>query len=367
MKRQKTQDPDIVKYPNGKLYFRRGNKEISLKTTDFKEATQRKKIILAKSDVFLMSSLALTVSKIYPEYKEHRAHEFKTGKIRARTINENAYLMEKYILPYFGKKKIAKITSLDWAEFAKSRDMDFSNLRKTFSHFTKWAAANGYRSTLLILNIDKRERRPRRILKPQEISAIWQNAHGSLKLFVALALSMGLRRSEIMTLSWDRVSFGERSLFLPKGITKTKKERWVPMPTGVVDLLMTRLTEQKVAVIKTPWVFPHLMRPKEHADLGGLKTAWNTCLRKAFGLTDGRLENITWHDLRATCEYYAHKRSDLTATQLEKFFGASVDVQRKLYVSMDADDLRGVENSLLLPIVSEKSRGMGKHRGEKEE
>jgi hypothetical protein len=52
---------------------------------------------------------------------------------------------------------------------------------------------------------------------------------------------------------------------------------------------------------------------------------------------------LQWHDLRATHQYYTHKRIDFTDTQREKFSGSSIDVQKRHYVSFEADDLRGLE------------------------
>jgi integrase len=362
MKRKKTLDSDIVVYPNGMFYFRRGAKEISLKTKDFKEAVQRKRILESRGDTMLSMSLKITFKDVVPFYLDARLSELKSGKIRERTYKECVDVLNWYLMPFFKNKSVAKADAIMWEEFKKSKlPRDLMNIRKVFSHLVRWCVKNGYKKDLLLLDIDKVERRQRRILKPYEIEAIWLHSHGSLKIFVALALTMGLRRTEIMTLKWDRVNFIDRALFLPKEITKTKKSRWVPLSEPVYALLKDRVAGQVDDGVRTPWVFPHLTKRGQPADKDGLKTAWRTCLRHAFNVPQGEtLPNITWHDLRATCEYYAHKRTDISNTQLEKFFGSSVDVQRKIYVSMDAEDLRGVENSLLLQDVT---KALGKTRG----
>jgi integrase len=337
------------------LYYRRGKKEISLKTKDFKEAQKVKRKLEASGSEILTASLSLRLRDIEQEYLDSRKLDLKGGKIRAITLAHS----EKYLKPimdYFGKQPIAKIDSVMWESFKKTIDGNtIVNIRSVFGHLIRFCIKRGYRSTLPIFSLDQVKRRKRRILTPVEMAAIWTHSTGSLRLFISLALRLGLRRSEIMRLEWDQVNFVDRAIFLPEHKTKTKRDRWVTLPDAVVS----ELRERKASQGSGRWVFPHLTKRSQHADLGGLKTAWRTCLRKAFNVRAGeKLPNITWHDLRATAESYAHKRTDLSATQLEKFFGASVDVQRKIYVQGGVEFVRGVENSLELPEFI-------KHDGEK--
>lgn len=355
-KRTPTIDPNIVVYPHGIHYFRRGQKEISLKTKDFREAQIRKRFVEARGDSFLTVSLRLTFNDVIPLYLDDRKDQLANGEIRQATYRETKDLIELYLAPFFGKKSVAKTDSLLWESFKKTRGLprDLTNLRKVFSHLTRWCVKHGHKKDLLILDIPKFEGRERRILKPDEMRSIWNSSTGSLRLFISLALFMGMRRLEIITLEWTRIDLTKSALFIPKHISKTKIARWVSINAVSLALLKERKLEQKK--LKTNWVFPNREDKNRHADRDGLRTAWDTCLMRAFNLKRGdTLPDITWHDLRATCEYYAHKRTDVTATQLEKFFGASVDVQRKIYVSMDADDVRGVESS---PLLLENTMGI---------
>jgi integrase len=247
-----------------------------------------------------------------------------------------------------GKMPIAKFDSDFWDKMALDYGNQAANIRNVLSHFLKYCAKKKYRSSLLILDLPKIKRRKRRILEPHEIEAIWAHAEGGLRLFITFALALGMRRSEIMTLEWEQIYFDRNALYLPESKTKTKKGRWVTLPPSVLTALKARREEMSG---KT-WVFPHLTKRNAHAHLDGFKSAWKVCLRRAFNvdLKKGeKLPNITWHDLRATCEFYAHKRTDISSTQLEKFFGADVEVQRRIYVQGDAEFVRGVENSQLLP------------------
>lgn len=360
LKRTPTPEKDIWLYSSGTYYYRSGNKELSLKTTDFKEALRRKKNILSKKVDVLSGSSRLKIKDLTEDYLTTRRKEFASGEIRQSTMLH----AEKYIqniVDLFGNESISKFDSTTWEDKKhKVVGNHIVNIRSVLGHFMKWSVKRGYRTTLPILDVGRIKRRKRRVLELIEIEAIWRNTSGSLRVFVALALLMGMRRSEIMTLEWPQISFERKALFLPDSKTKTKRDRWVTIPDFVLNILSERLSQ----VGKSKWVFPHLTKKNTHADKDGLKSAWRTCLKKAFSVDAGEaIPNITWHDLRATCEAYAHRRTDVSATQLEKFFGASVDVQRKIYVQGDAEYVRGVEDSVLIQAVSEKSLVSGKHRG----
>jgi integrase len=364
-RRTKTSDPEIIVYPDGTHYFRRGSKEISLRTKDFKEAIRAKKVLLSKSTDVLASSLRIKIRNVKDDYIRARERDLKNGDIRPLTLQHTKKNME-IICRIFGAVAVAKMDSVKWeSEKRKILGNHIYNVRSVLSHFMKWCVKNGYRNTLPIFDVGRIVRRKRRILKPHEMSAIWSHSEGSLRVFVAHAMILGMRRSEIMTLEWGQINFTDRVIFLPAAKTKTKRDRYVTIPNSVLEILVDRVRGQAAAGISTKWVFPHALNPSKPADRDGLKTAWHSCLRRAFNVPKGDAHpNITWHDLRATCEFYAHKRTDLSATQLEKFFGASVDVQRKIYVQGDAEFVRGVENSLSLPEVIEKNVTMGKPRGE---
>lgn len=364
-KRAATSDKDIIVYPNGIHYFRRGSKEISLKTAIFKEAVQAKRNLIAKGGDILSSSIRLRIRDVASDYLVARKKDLASGGIRESTFIHSEKCMS-VITKFFGSVAVVKMDSMIWdADRHKIKGNHVVNVRSVFSHFMKWCVKRRFRTTLPIFDVGPIVRRKRRILTPQEIQAIWFHSSGSLKIFIAHALFLGMRRSEIMTLEWSQINFVERALFLPAIKTKTKNDRWVTLPPLVLELLSARKAAQIAEEVTTGWVFPHLESPKKAADKGGLKTSWQTCLRRAFSVAKGEpLPNITWHDLRATCEVYAHKRTDLSATQLEKFFGASVDVQRKTYVQGDANFVRGVEDSLLLTDMTKEKSAVGKTRGE---
>jgi integrase len=236
----------------------------------------------------------------------------------------------------------------------------------------RWCVKRGYRTYPPILDVGKIVRRKRRVLKPEEIQAIWAHANGNFRMFFGLTLGTGMRRREAMDLEWSQVNFVSGAIFLPADKTKNARDRYVTLPAPLMEMLFHRKNSQPAG---TRWVFPHSKKKGQRADLGGLMTAWRTCLRRAYGLKKGDPKpDVTWHDLRATCESYAHKPRKIknedgsetivifSDSQLEKYFGSSADVQRKIYIQGDVDFVRGVENPELFPVFNTT---LGKPTGDK--
>lgn len=349
-KREATAHPNIFRYPDGTFYFRRGTSEFSLRTKEWKAAVRAVEIAIKRREQREGLSRRLKFEEAWPEYWEHK-NDLASGsvvgkrKLRAGTLREINYIMTKHLLPFFGNTQIFKIDEDTWDLYcAQATVGDLSNHRKVLTTFLKWCKRKHYIKLVPQFEIPQVRRRPRRILKEHEILALFKSAEGALLLFLSMALFMGMRRSEIMGLRWDQVHLDEGFLELKGDDTKTNRGRVIPLNPRVKALLEARPRRAGSA-----YVFPNAADLKRPAHPDGLKTAWHTCKRRA-GLGD---EDITWHDLRATGEKFAHASRSFTESQLEKFFGSSIDVQRRIYVKFDADDLRGIEQAVDVPGLGE--------------
>jgi integrase len=93
---------------------------------------------------------------------------------------------------------------------------------------------------------------------------------------IVLALETGMRRSELLSLTWDNIDVQARSAFLP--VTKNGRSRRVPLSSIALQVLesLPRAGEM---------VFP--------ATANGLKLAWARTICPAAGI-----EDLHFHDLR---------------------------------------------------------------------
>lgn len=352
-KRFPTADSEIFTYADGMHYVRVGDRERSLRTKDFKVAVKRKSGVLAKLELSGERAGRLKVGDVWQDYVDFRDPS-RTESLRTliagrkrKTISKGTFeeiedLWRLHLKSFFENVRLTVLFDDEkWNAYTEqSVVVDLANHRKVWRGFLKWCKSKKYIRSVPDLSIPAVERRERRVLKPHEIRKLFEHARGSVLLFVSMYLFMGMRRKEIMTLRWSSLFMEERYLVLLKSDVKTRKGRPLPINDFVFELLKARVLEQAKKRIHTDFVFPHRSKRSRHGDLSGLKTAWNNIMRKC-GFEAGY---ITPHDLRATFEAYAHKSTDFTDTQREKFAGAAIDVQKKTYVRFDADDIRGLES-----------------------
>ncbi len=115
------------------------------------------------------------------------------------------------------------------------------------------------------------------------LSACKESTSKNLYLVTLLALSTGMRQSEILNLEWDHISFDRNTITLFK--TKNKEVRVVPM-VGIARSLLQ--DHGKVRSLKNPFVF----QGRHHTHANFPRKAWGTALKKA------EIENFTFHDCR---------------------------------------------------------------------
>jgi len=356
----------------GNYYCLISGSEISLETADFEQAQKNFELQSALVSKFGSKAFKYRVRDLFPAFLKKKKPEVRPG-----TLLGYEKIWKRDLEPGLGKLPIGDVNQKTWLRFCEKRTAnDFQNHRNLMHQFLVWCEGQGYLLAVPTLKNPKHKRRRRKIIPPEHLAVILQEARGSLRLFLSLALFMGMRRSEILKLDWTRVNFDHRSLRLRDIDVKTDEERQIPITKVVLGLLAERLKEQQDAGSKTIWVFPHQDTPKKHMHLEGLMTAWRLALRRC-GLAETVkrpgtkvgykiVVQYTWHDFRATYEKYSNKANDFTDTQREKFSGADIDVQRKRYVSMDADDLRGLEEvvSKSLPTLalylSDRNKTAGK-------
>ncbi len=329
--------------PKGQFYCYVGGEEFPLDTNDPEKALTRLEYVDQTSSFFGPAAFKHKVSDIFPMYLDH-----KKKALRESTYKEYLKIWKVFETTSFGKLKLVEVNQTAWDKFCNSKKhdiTDFQNPRNLVHNFLTWCQRRRFIGAVVSLENPVHKRRKRRIIPNDHLAQIFQYADGSLLLFLSMALYMGMRRSEIMKLSWSRVNLIERWLSLRDEDVKTGEGREIPLNNIVHSLLVKRLQEQEH--ITTKWVFPNGNDPKRPADPGGLKTAWWNVLRKAGLYETDEEGNKTWlysfHDFRATYELYSNLSKDFTDTQKEKMVGAQMDVQKRIYVSMKAKHLIGLE------------------------
>jgi integrase len=125
---------------------------------------------------------------------------------------------------------------------------------KRLRHIFNWAIRHGIvesspfkKAHLNVVTFSKEEGRTRRLEGDEEdrLRKAAQ-AHPSpwLDHLIVAALETGCRRGELLTMQWSQVRLPQGKkrgdIFLPAEKTKTKRDRWIPITTGLLNVLEMR-------------------------------------------------------------------------------------------------------------------------------
>ena len=101
---------------------------------------------------------------------------------------------------------------------------------------------------------------------------------------VTIALNTGMRKNQILKLTWERVDFSRGVLQLAE--TKNGRRREVPMNRAVYDVLSNLPAKKEEGPV---------FRRKDGAAWGDVRTAFEHACRRA------KIADFRFHDLRHTC------------------------------------------------------------------
>ena len=123
-----------------------------------------------------------------------------------------------------------------------------------------------------------------RYLLDDEAQTLINNCDNYLRPIVITALNTGMRKSEILNLTWDRLDLKNRIILLDK--TKNGDRREIPINQTLLNTLSCMIRN-----IKTDYVFynPETLKP-----FFDVKKAWQKALKKSHIL------DFRFHDLRHT-------------------------------------------------------------------
>jgi integrase len=330
---------NLFKHPvTGVIYFRQhsNNKEItrSTKTTMLSEA--RKKAHEFRQELFgtvRKTQGRKLVEDLFPEWINMK----KSTKAPA-TIT-SIELSWSHLKPFIGGMLPEEITPVFWeSEYipkkrAKThRNRKFMNDRKWLSMFLIHLNNEGLLNKVPRLINPDPETKAGKVYSEDEIHKLLINAGPDLLLQILMALTMGMRSSEILFLSWDRADLKNKIIHLRAEDTKVRKARSFAISEDVYNILKDR---KRVG----PWVFSSPEDKNKHVLKGGNKSAWATCKEKAN--VRGR-----FHDLRHTFLTRAFKACNSNPALICNYAGLSLEVAQKTYLHFTPEDTRSVLNPM---------------------
>jgi integrase len=77
-----------------------------------------------------------------------------------------------------------------------------------------------------------------RILRPQELAKLLDEADAEAALYLALGAFTGIRSAELIRLEWSDINFERRHIIVAKEKAKTAAHRLVPVQSNLMEWLM---------------------------------------------------------------------------------------------------------------------------------
>jgi len=169
------------------------------------------------------------------------------------------------------------------------------------------------------------------VLSPTQFEALLQHSPPHLKGVIACGYYTGMRRGEILGLTWDKVDLENRLIRLEATDTKDKEPRLIP----ICDELFEILKDQPRALHHK-----HVFTYKGNPISTNFKRSFASACEKA-GIPHGRKTKggITFHDLRHTFNTNMRK-AGVAESVIMKITGHSTREMFDRYNTIDADDAK---------------------------
>jgi integrase len=241
------------------------------------------------------------VSELLDEFFEEELGKTPSGIERRR-------LIEKDVIPSWGKQKVADITRRDAVllidTVRKRAPVGASRLQSVMVRMWNFAAERGIIDFSPMVGMRRPKEKPKtRVLSNEEIKKLWAgldlentkiDMYRPTKLAIKMILLTGQRPGEVSDMRWLEIDEQTNTWTIPPERAKNRQEQRVPLNRMVIETLEQAKT---FAVPNSDFVFPSSHKPKRALSRAALGKA----IHRHWGPDEmGLDESFTPHDLRRT-------------------------------------------------------------------
>jgi len=213
------------------------------------------------------------------------------AKVRTEIAENASGGQLKMLKKFFSGKLLHEITPLDIEKFKGVRIKEVSpatvnrglaRLKAMLNMAIRWKDFDGP-NPMKEVRLFKEDNHKLRYLETYEIDELLSVSKGNIKAIITVAVYTGMRRSEILNLTWRDVDFKNNNIELLQ--TKSGKKRIIPMNRMVADALIGIKKHPKSA---------YIFHKRDGQPLKDIRSIFFLVLKKV-GIKDFR-----FHDLRHT-------------------------------------------------------------------
>lgn len=287
-------------------------------------------------------NISIEKVKTIGEWADKWLELYKKGKVAYGTYRNYKLYVEKHIKPHLGKLKFSQVRPAHIEAFLQTEDKLSESARHhiliALNGIFKTAVENHYCSENPVKMPKSRPLEQSinvKVFAKEEIDAILKSNH-PLAVFPQLLMLTGMRRGELLALTWSDIDFKNDIITISKAVartetggyhiktTKSGKTRYIGMGTQLKQVL-ENLPRLGIYVLTTKK--RQLLSPNQFDKL-----------YKRF-FTESDLEFLSPHKCRHTYATYLQKGgADLRAIQ--ELLGHSKVTVTEIYTHVDAEDLK---------------------------
>jgi integrase len=295
--------------------FRKRSPENSRAGAQAFEATLRQR--LARGESIERGKSATEQEQRFEQFANQWFDEYVIPNNKYSEQRTKKYLLNAFLIPFFGEMPIARITAHDIERY-KAHEIKNGATNKTLKNrltIMNKCLATAYEWLELGTHLPKIKwpkcpPTPTDYLSPEECELLLSHADGVVYEMCLTALRTGMRQGELRGLQWSSIDWENESLAVRHsrcdyrkvlGSPKNNRERHIPLDTDVYEMLYKRKKS-------TGYVFED--EEREPFDNKRLNRGLAAICKRAG------LRKITWHILRHTfASHLAMRGVPLTAVQ----------------------------------------------------
>ncbi|MEA1947713.1 MAG: site-specific integrase [Thermodesulfobacteriota bacterium] len=193
-------------------------------------------------------------------------------------------------------------------------------------------------------------------LSPDEFKGLMKHSKGHTKTIISMGYYTGMRKGEILKLTWDKVDLASRMIRLEAKDTKDKEKRNIPI-CGELYKMLAAMPNRIQGSNKDNHIFQYNEKPITDIRSGLRKAC------KEEGIKYGRFvkDGFIFHDLRHTFNTNMRK-AGITESVIMEITGHSSREMFDRYNTIDEEDTRKAINQLEVFFAKGPQKGPQKEK-----
>jgi len=339
--------------------------DIPIKGNNKRKAEEKRKEILSELE---QQKIDLSNDVLFTDFMQLWLENLKHS-IAPTTYDGYEAILNKYIIPYFGSKKV-KVKDLTPAHIqqyivSKLKTLSPNTVIKHLRNISK-CLDSAVRQNILAFNPSKRVEMPKKIkytgskhYNEKQIEQLLNNSKGDpLEIVILLTVFYGLRRSEVLGLKWEAIDFQNNTMEIKHTVLQGHKKQFridstkndrsndvVPLASIIADRLKLWKSQQ---------LQHKALQPNDYIDEGYICTQINGSLIKPHYvsahfkllLTKIKMPHIRFHDLRhSSGRYLKYLGFDLKDIQVW-LRHKDIQTTANIYLIYDMESKNEIANKL---------------------